>query len=163
MASRLSKSTDRRDFCSEGRSPWPDAEAPGSLGSDPGAGGLLRLYAASLLRSARGSVRCFPSTLSTVLPLTTRACVASHSLPTAVAERHGVAGELDHDVAAGRAVERVVAGAADQHVVAGAAQEGVVAVAADEHVVAVAAVGGEQQRARGQAGGVDDVVARPAR
>ena len=53
----------------------------------------------------------------------------------------------------------VDAAAADEHVVAGAAEQHVVAVAADEDVVAVAAVGGELDRAGGQAGGLDHVVA----
>ena len=92
--------------------------------------------------------------------MTVLAWVASHLLPTALAERAAVADELEDDVIARRAVEDVVAGAADQHVVAGAAQEGVVAGTAEQHVVVAAAVRGEQRRVGRQAGGVDHVVAR---
>ena len=119
---------------------------------------------ASRARSARGSVRFLPSMLSTVLPLTVRAWVASQPLPGDRRRGHRVGAEaLDDDVVAGPAVEGVVAGAAEEHVVARAAEQRVVAVAADQDVVAVAAVEGEQHRAGGDAGGVDHVVAAPAR
>src|SRR5262249_31032960 len=66
---------------------------------------------------------------------------------------------LNHGVVAGPAVEDVLARSANEHIVAGLAVERVVAVAAEEDVVAVAAVGGELDRARRKAAGLDDVVA----
>ena len=49
--------------------------------------------ALELARLARGSVRFSPPTLSTVLPLTVRAWVASHCLPTSGADGHAVRAE----------------------------------------------------------------------
>src|SRR5215211_3275472 len=55
---------------------------------------------------------------------------------------------VEHDIAAGGAVDRVVARTADQDVVARAAEQRVVAGAADQDVVAVAACGGQQRAGR---------------
>ena len=83
------------------------------------------------------------------------------SVPTMVAEvTCRLATASDHDVVAGRRRRGLsLPGAADQHVVAGAAEQHVVAGAADQDVVAVAAVQRERDRAGGDAGGVDHVVA----
>src|SRR5262245_51700843 len=69
---------------------------------------------------------------------------------------------LDDDVVTRATIEDILPATADQHIVAGAAGKGVVSGASDQDVIAIAAIGDELDRAGGEPGGFDHVVAGKA-